>query len=81
LLRPVLSGCAARAAWRGRVTHRKHGVVFIAPEPDDECQLCGAVEETRPYGPGGKRVCFDCGMKNPAEAARQFAKMLDGEPQ
>lgn len=41
------------------------------------CELCGKKEEVRPYGPGGKFVCFDCGMKDEAEAKRQFAALLD----
>jgi hypothetical protein len=59
------------------MTHRKGQFVFIEPEPDDKCELCGAIKETRPYGPGGKRVCFDCAMKDEAEATRQFRKLFE----
>jgi hypothetical protein len=55
------------------------GLGIIAVEPDRRCELCGAVEETRPYGPGGKRVCFKCGMKDEPEAKRQFARYVLGE--
>lgn len=62
------------------MTHRaEDGTVWIVAEPPGKCQLCGAVEETRPYGPGGKQVCFDCGMRDEAEMKRQFAKVVDGE--
>ena len=60
---------------------KKIGNVFvICPEPDGKCELCGAFEETRPYGPGGKRVCFDCGMKDPELCARQMERAMDGLP-
>lgn len=36
-------------------------------EPRGRCELCTASAETRPYGPNGEEVCFDCDMK--AEAA------------
>ena len=29
------------------------------------CYLCNDVKETRPYGPGGKEICFDCMISNP----------------
>ena len=51
----------------------------IEPEPDGRCELCGKVDELRPYGPKGERVCFDCGMKDPEAAKRQFAKLVLGE--
>lgn len=38
-------------------------IVLLEREPDSTCELCGASDgETRPYGPGGKRVCHPCGM-------------------
>jgi hypothetical protein len=40
---------------------------------DGKCEICGKTEELRPYGPGGKNVCFDCMMLDEAEAKRQFA--------
>lgn len=50
----------------------KTGSFWIAAEPPGRCELCGAVEETRPYGPGGKEVCITCGRKDLAEMKRQF---------
>ena len=44
-----------------------------------ECEMCGKMEETRPYGPNGESVCYDCGMKDPEAAARQFKKLLEGK--
>lgn len=42
----------------------------------DVCELCGKEEDTRPYGPNGERVCFDCGMKDEPAARRIFTKMI-----
>lgn len=55
------------------------GLGFIAEEPDHRCELCGIISETRPYGPNGEHVCFDCGMKNEAAAKRAFNKHVFGE--
>lgn len=46
----------------------------IAEQPPGRCALCEAVEETRPYGPNGEEVCFDCGMKDEAAAQRGFER-------
>jgi hypothetical protein len=45
-------------------------------EFDGKCELCGKADELRPYGPGGKNICFDCAMKDEAATAAQFAKHL-----
>lgn len=29
------------------------GNLWVIPEPPGRCEICGAVEETRPYGPNG----------------------------
>lgn len=52
------------------------GVIFA--EGDRECELCGAVEECRPYGPGYKQVCFKCMMLDEEGAKRRFAAMMLG---
>lgn len=42
------------------------GTVVIAPEGNSTCELCHKIDEpTRPYGPNGVRVCWDCGNKTP----------------
>ena len=51
----------------------------ICREPAGKCELCGAVEETRPYGPHGENVCFKCGMKDEEAAQRQFRGHVLGE--
>lgn len=50
--------------------------IFTFQEKPKKCDLCGKVEETRPYGPNGENVCFDCGMKDEESAKKQFGKAL-----
>jgi hypothetical protein len=51
----------------------------IEAEPPQTCELCGNVEETRPYGPNGEEVCFDCGMKDEEAVKRGFRAYVLGE--
>lgn len=55
------------------------GLGIISVEEDSRCELCGLIEETRPYGPNGERVCFDCAMKDEKAAERQMRKYIFGE--
>ncbi len=43
------------------------------------CAYCGANEETRPYGPRGERICFDCAMKpdNKSTTEAMYLATLD----
>lgn len=52
---------------------------IIAAEEDQECQLCGAFDECRPYGPNGEQVCFDCGMKNEEATKRKMMEYIFGD--
>lgn len=61
------------------MSHKDGDVFYVIPEPDGRCELCGAVEETRPYGPVGKQICFVCGEKDPEGTKRRFYAVLDGE--
>lgn len=52
--------------------------VTMARTPQ-QCDMCGAIAELRPYGPRGEYVCFDCGMKDEAAAKAAFeGKVLAG---
>lgn len=55
------------------------GPGYIALEAPQKCELCGKIEETRPYGPKGEQVCFDCGMKDEAAAERRMKAHIFGE--
>ncbi len=56
----------------------KH-ITYIRPA-DGTCQECGKVKELRPYGRGGKFVCFECAMKDEGEAKRRFGAILNAGP-
>ena len=47
---------------------------IISQSRPQGCDLCGEVQELRPYGPNGEYVCFECGMKDEATAKRRFAE-------
>lgn len=51
----------------------------IEKEDPTKCELCGKTAETRPYGPNGERVCFECGMKDEEAAKRGFRRLVLGE--
>ena len=51
------------------------GLGFIAPEPDQFCEVCGKLSECRPYGPNDEQICFDCAMATPESQAIAEAKM------
>lgn len=53
---------------------RKIGNVVILEPEEGVCELCGKKADTRPYGPHGERVCFECGMKNEEAATKAFLK-------
>ena len=52
---------------------------FIAPEPDQVCEMCGVIAECRPYGPNGEQICFECGMKDVETTRKQMEKYIFGE--
>lgn len=55
----------------------EHGVVWIMEEPPGRCELCGAIEETRPYGPNREQICFSCGEKDPETTKARFFELVD----
>lgn len=55
------------------------GPGFIAEEPLQRCEQCGVIDECRPYGPNGERICFDCGMKDEETTRKQMEKYIFGE--
>ena len=61
------------------MSQRIGNITIIAPEEDRRCEMCGKIEECRPYGPNGEQVCFDCGMKDEKAAQRQMNRRLFGE--
>lgn len=55
-------------------------VVVIEAEPEMICHECGKVAETRPYGPGGSEICWECGEKMPEIRDHNMNIKLFGEP-
>lgn len=55
------------------------GLGYIAEEPPQRCTSCGIIDETRPYGPDGEEICYDCGMKDPETTQRKMAEYLFGD--
>lgn len=54
------------------MTRIEDDVLIIEDEPIGKCELCGVEEETRPYGPNGEQICFDCGQKDLATTIKKF---------
>ena len=64
------------------MTERVGNVVVIYVEDPQGCEFCGEVRETRPYGPGGKEICFPCSEATPERQdikKETFGRMLEGE--
>ncbi len=59
------------------MTFFNEGVLVICPEEPQICEDCGKLSDTRPYGPGGSRVCFPCLDKDPEGAQRGFNAWMD----
>jgi len=54
------------------------GLGIIQEELPQACELCGVIDECRPYGPNGEEICFDCGMKDKETTAKQMDKYIFG---
>jgi hypothetical protein len=55
------------------------GLGIIAEEPPQVCEMCGIIDETRPYGPNGEEICFDCGMKDEATTKQRLEQYIFGD--
>lgn len=53
---------------------------IIQEESPQRCEMCGVIEETRPYGPNGEEICFDCGMKDEVTTTRKMEEYIFGVP-
>lgn len=52
---------------------------FIMQEPDTVCEMCGKVDECRPYGPNDEQICFDCAMKDEETTTKKMRSYIYGE--
>ncbi len=55
------------------------GLGIIAEEAPRMCEMCGTIDECRPYGANYEQVCFDCAMKDPETAEKRMAEYIFGE--
>lgn len=53
----------------------------IMNEPPQMCEMCGAIEECRPYGPNGEQVCFECASTklDEKQVAKRMMKHIFGD--
>lgn len=58
------------------MTRREGDNIIVEPEAPQQCDDCGRIEELRPYGPNGTKICYDCGMKDPAGTEERMFKYL-----
>lgn len=61
------------------MSRRIGNVIIIEAEPDMVCFLCGKVAETRPYGPNGEEICWECGQKNKEQTEKMMGIKLFGD--
>lgn len=52
---------------------------IIIEEPPQVCELCGVVEECRPYGPKDEQICFECAMKDKETTERKMELYIFGD--
>lgn len=52
---------------------------IISAQHDEVCEMCGKVDECRPYGPNNENICFDCGMKDEETTKRKMDAYIFGE--
>ncbi len=57
------------------MSERIGDVFIIEPEPPQQCDLCGKIDELRPYGANGEKICFECGMKDEETTRKMFRKV------
>lgn len=52
---------------------------IIAVEEPQRCEMCGIIDECRPYGPNDEEICFDCAMKDEETTKRKMDAYIFGE--
>jgi hypothetical protein len=61
------------------MSERIGDIAFCYSEKPQQCDLCGKIDELRPYGPKGEMICFDCGMKDEATTKKMMGIKLFGD--
>ena len=52
---------------------------IIAEQEPEVCEMCGIVDECRPYGPNDENICFECAMKDEETTKKKMAAYIFGE--
>lgn len=55
------------------------GLGIIQQQEPECCEMCGVIDECRPYGPNDENICFDCAMKDPETTERKMDAYIFGE--
>lgn len=57
------------------------GLGVIQEQPPECCEMCGKIDECRPYGPNGENICFECATTkcDMAQVEKRMAKHIFGE--
>lgn len=55
------------------------GPGVIEQQSPECCEMCGAIEECRPYGPNGENICFECGMKDEKTTEARMRAYIYGD--
>jgi hypothetical protein len=58
------------------MTVKVGSVLLVEDTIPDTCQLCDKTAELRPYGPGGKDICLDCGRRDPVGTTERMDEIL-----
>lgn len=55
---------------------------FIAEEDPQACEMCGVIDECRPYGPNGEQICYECATTkcDQKQVEARMAHHIFGEP-
>lgn len=55
------------------------GLGIIQEQDPECCEMCGIIEECRPYGPNNENICFDCAMKDPVTTEKKMGQYIFGD--
>jgi hypothetical protein len=55
------------------------GPGFICEETPQVCQMCGVIDECRPYGPNDEEICFECAMKDEETTRKKMNSYIFGQ--
>ena len=54
---------------------------IIAEQLPEVCDMCGKIDECRPYGPNGENICFECATTkcDKEQVEKRMANHIFGE--